>query len=177
MMTSAQQTYRNWVNNTLKDFFYKIRDAFPNLHCVFKPVPDGYQISFNVGSMEEAFRFASFLSYAATRAIERMVVHGDRHDSVPLEHYLKSIQVITDNVPTAEFHLVSVPPMPKRVIYSGRATIVIWDDGTKTVVKCSEEDEYVPEVGFLWALAEKVYGNKSRLDKVMGRWLRDAGQE
>lgn len=29
------------------------------------------------------------------------------------------------------------------------------------------------EGGFLWALAEKVYGNKSRLDKVMGRWLTD----
>lgn len=70
-------------------------------------------------------------------------------------------------------HKTFSAPMPKKVIYSGRATIVIWDDGTKTVVKCSEEDEYVPEVGFLWALAEKVYGSKSRLEKVMGRWLTD----
>lgn len=63
--------------------------------------------------------------------------------------------------------------IPKKIICNPPATVVLWNDGTKTVVKCSEEDEYVPEVGFLWALAEKVYGNKSRLDKVMGRWLTD----
>lgn len=63
--------------------------------------------------------------------------------------------------------------IPKKIICNPPATVVLWNDGTKTVVKCSEEDEYVPEVGFLWALAEKVYGNKSRLDKVMGKWLTD----
>lgn len=58
-------------------------------------------------------------------------------------------------------------PMPKKFIYSGRATIVIWDDGTKTVVKCSRHDDWSPDAGFLWALGERVYGSKAQLVKAM----------
>lgn len=65
------------------------------------------------------------------------------------------------------FHKPLSAPMPKRVIYSGRATIVIWDDGTKTVVKCSRHDDWSPDAGFLWALGERVYGSKAQLVKAM----------
>lgn len=34
-----------------------------------------------------------------------------------------------------------------RVIFNPPATIVLWDDGTKTVVKCSEDDEWDEEKG------------------------------
>lgn len=101
----------------------------------------------------------------------------DRCKSVPIDSYLKNITVIPNDKPTVKVELVSTYPIPKKIIYSGPATVVLWADGTKTVVKCSDEDAYVPEAGFLWALAEKVYGSKSQLDKMMGRWLRDAGQE
>ena len=47
----------------------------------------------------------------------------------------------------------------ERVIYSNPATIVFWDDGTKTVAKCSEENVYDPESGLLWCIAKKSYGN------------------
>ena len=33
-------------------------------------------------------------------------------------------------------------PGIKKVIFNDPATIVLWDDGTKTVVKCSEGDTY-----------------------------------
>ena len=33
-------------------------------------------------------------------------------------------------------------PGIKKVIFNDPATVVIWDDGTKTVVKCSEGDTY-----------------------------------
>lgn len=59
--------------------------------------------------------------------------------------------------------------IPKKVIYSGPATIVLWADGTKTVVKCSKHDSWNPETGFLWALAEKLYGSKSQVEKVINR--------
>lgn len=58
-------------------------------------------------------------------------------------------------------------PIPKKVIYSGPATIVLWEDGTKTVVKCSKRDSWNAQTGFLWALAEKVYGSKSQVEKVI----------
>lgn len=46
---------------------------------------------------------------------------------------------------------------PIRVIRNGPATIVFWKDGTKTVVKCHDED-YDPEKGLAMALCRKMWG-------------------
>lgn len=48
----------------------------------------------------------------------------------------------------------------KKVLYSGPATIVFWNDGTKTVVKCAEGDDYTPEVGLAMAISKKVLGDR-----------------
>ena len=45
------------------------------------------------------------------------------------------------------------------VILNAPATIVFWKDGTKTVVKCKENDTYDPEKGIAVAFAKKVLGN------------------
>lgn len=58
----------------------------------------------------------------------------------------------------------------KKIIYNPPATIVFWEDGSKTVVKCSKDDEYSPYFGFLAALAKKVYGNPSRVRKIIDKW-------
>lgn len=54
-----------------------------------------------------------------------------------------------------------------KVIYNDPATIVIWNDGTKTVVKCHEGDRYDPEKGFLLCCAKKLFGNTGRYNDVM----------
>ena len=36
----------------------------------------------------------------------------------------------------------------RNVIFNPPATIVFWEDGMKTVVKCSKDDTYDPERGF-----------------------------
>ena len=53
----------------------------------------------------------------------------------------------------------------KRVIFNDPATIVFWKDGTKTIVKCSENEKFNPYVGFCAAVTKKVYGNNSRIQK------------
>lgn len=55
---------------------------------------------------------------------------------------------------------------PKKVIFNNPATIVYWQDGTKTVVKVSDE-EYDPEGGFTSALAKKIFGSRSRYGKII----------
>lgn len=47
----------------------------------------------------------------------------------------------------------------KKVIYNGPATIILWDDGTKTVVKCKEGDPYSPEAGFALAVLKRLCGD------------------
>ena len=48
----------------------------------------------------------------------------------------------------------------KNVIFNEPATIVLWTDGTKTVVKCSEDDTYDPEKGLAMAISKKILGNR-----------------
>lgn len=51
----------------------------------------------------------------------------------------------------------------KRVIFHEPATIVIWADGTKTVVKCMEGDEYDPEKGLALCFMKRALCNKDYL--------------
>ena len=50
-----------------------------------------------------------------------------------------------------------------KVIYNPQATIILWSDKTKTVVKCCENDIYDPEKGFAMAVIKKLCGNDSAL--------------
>lgn len=61
--------------------------------------------------------------------------------------------------------------MIKKVIFNDPATIVIWTDGTKTVVKCSENDIFDPEKGLAMAIVKKVYGNSNSFHKVFKKWI------
>ena len=47
-----------------------------------------------------------------------------------------------------------------RVIFNKPATIVFWKDGTKTVVRCGDNDIYDPEKGLAMCFAKKALGNK-----------------
>ena len=45
------------------------------------------------------------------------------------------------------------------VIFNGKATIVFWVDGTKTVVKCTASDVMSKETGVAFAILKKFFGN------------------
>lgn len=48
-----------------------------------------------------------------------------------------------------------------KVIFNNPATIVFWNDGTKTVVKCGKNDKFDPEKGLSMAISKKALGNTS----------------
>lgn len=56
---------------------------------------------------------------------------------------------------------------PKRIIHNRLATIVFWNDDTKTVVKCSENDKPDKYTAFCAAYCKKVFGNNSHLKRVI----------
>ena len=78
---------------------------------------------------------------------------------------LSEPMVITTDGATIEQDMgnlyISVVPRPSKVIYNGPATIVIWKDGTKTVVKRAEGDSHDPVKAYLEAFYLKATG-KSR---------------
>lgn len=65
----------------------------------------------------------------------------------------------------------------KRVIFNAPATIVLWADGTKTVVKCGEKDEYDPEKGLAMCIAKKALGNEGNYYNVFKKWLPEESKE
>jgi hypothetical protein len=50
----------------------------------------------------------------------------------------------------------------KQVIFNPPATVVLWADGTKTVVKCDPEDTYNETTGVALCYMKKALGNTSR---------------
>lgn len=57
-----------------------------------------------------------------------------------------------------------------KVIFNDPATIVIWSDGTKTVVKCDERDEFDPEKGLAMAICKKHFGGGFYND-IFKKWI------
>ena len=58
------------------------------------------------------------------------------------------------------YHKPIINVKAKKVIFNAPATIVLWDDGTKTIVKCSDEDEYDEEKGLAMCYCKKMLGEK-----------------
>lgn len=56
---------------------------------------------------------------------------------------------------------------PKRIIKNGIATIVFWNDGTKTIVKCAADDEPDDYMAFCAAYCKKIFGSNSRLKRTI----------
>lgn len=64
-------------------------------------------------------------------------------------------------------------PVAKNVIFSKPATIVIWADDTKTVVKCSPNDKYDKEKGLALCYMKKVFGNDNSFHKIFRKYCKD----
>lgn len=78
------------------------------------------------------------------------------NDILSVEKYKSSIELRVD-----------IPGMIDRVIFNDPATIILWKDGSKTVVKRSEDDIWDPEKGFCMAIIKKLYGRTSFIKKFM----------
>ena len=54
-----------------------------------------------------------------------------------------------------------------RIIFNDPATIVFWEDGTKTVVKCMSGEKFERYAGFAAACMKKMFGSTSRAKDIM----------
>ena len=92
---------------------------------------------------------------------------GDTEEAI-LAARIRYNNMIADN----ENRISKLLPKIKNVIYNRPATIVFWKDGTKTVVKC-ENEEYDPEKGLAMAIAKKALGNNYHYYDIFKKWLPD----
>jgi len=81
-------------------------------------------------------------------------------------NYVTTTNAVLNTIRTAQ----TVIPKIKDVIYNDPATIVFWEDGTKTVVKCKNE-KFDPEKGLAMAFSKKMLGNKGNYYNIFKKWL------
>lgn len=64
-------------------------------------------------------------------------------------------------------------PIPgiTNVIFNDPATIVFWEDGTKTVVRVSAYERYDAEKGMAMAIIKKICGNTGRYNNLFAPWV------
>ena len=65
----------------------------------------------------------------------------------------------------------------KDVIFSDPATVVFWDDNTKTVVKTRGGEKYDKEKGLAMAIIKKITGNTGNYYNIFKEWCGDGDEE
>ena len=105
---------------------------------------------------------------------------------IPSDRYTMTFNCTNRNDSTAK-HSAFVPkctPKPtnylpeiKNVKFNGPATIVFWADGTKTVVKCQDGDDYSEEVGLAMCIVKKAFGNTSKYNDIFKKWCNNYDTE
>lgn len=73
-------------------------------------------------------------------------------------NYVTTTNAVFNTIRTAQ----TVIPKIKDVIYNDPATIVFWEDGTKTVVKCKNE-KFDPEKGLAMAFQKRCLETKATI--------------
>ena len=63
----------------------------------------------------------------------------------------------------------AIPPI-ERVLFSDPATIVFWEDGTKTIVKCMKGEKYERYAGFAAACVKKLFGSTLHAKDIMEKY-------
>ena len=64
-------------------------------------------------------------------------------------------------------------PEITNVYFNDPVTVVMWDDGTKTVVKCQDGDVYSEETGLSLCITKKALGNMGNFNNIFRKWVPD----
>lgn len=69
--------------------------------------------------------------------------------------------------------LLAIPycPKPTKVIFNEPATIVYFEDGSKTVVHCGNGDTYDKEKGLAMCIVKRVFGNTGYFNEIFKEFI------
>ena len=82
-----------------------------------------------------------------------------------------------DDLPIIKFHSnkndfrhICIPEI-KELVFNDPATIIFWEDGTKTVVKAQNGEAFDKEKGFCMAIVKKLFGNEGNYYNIVDKWI------
>ena len=103
----------------------------------------------------------------------RWINVGGRAELISNDDYNNLLPAVTDIVNTAIKDTFAV----KRIHKSGPVTVVIWNDGTKTVVRRAEGSKDDPYAAFCAAVTKRIYGSNSKINKMLKVNTKENGKE
>lgn len=103
---------------------------------------------------------------------ETLILEANRPDPKYIYHNLIAKGVAYDSF----CRTASIKSKIKKVIFNDPATIILWKDGTKTVVQAQGED-FDPEKGMAMAIAKKALGNEGNYYNIFKEWLPEEEEE
>ena len=81
------------------------------------------------------------------------------------------LNYITNDIYTTKEAIKIMRNSIKKIIFNDPATIIIWSNGDKTIVKCGEGETYDPEKGMAMAIAKHFLGDKGNYYETFKKWL------
>lgn len=176
------------------EFCAKVQYLMNKLTCEHENVP--------VKVTNPAFLFSGLVSYALSIELndacprEAMVTvrwfdpyYGINHETAvsvwdidiveweveKMKKEKKDVKSAYPDLPREQLCTKTFAIYPKHIYYyDNNYTTVLWNDGTKTTVKLSDDDIYDEYSAFCAALAKRIYGSNSRIKKIIktqGRFL------
>ena len=109
---------------------------------------------------------------ARLNCIFDLVIKDFGLDSEPTRVHAVNYVDCSRMYPTELFNRYGMPSI-KNVIFNDPATIVFWNDGTKTIVKAQDGDIFDPEKGLAMAISKKALGNKGNYCETFKKWLHE----
>lgn len=62
-------------------------------------------------------------------------------------------------------------PEIRELVFNNPATIIFWEDGTKTIVKTQNGEAFDKEKGFCMAVVKKLFGNEGNYYNIVDKWI------
>ena len=103
-----------------------------------------------------------------TVTIESAIVCDDKPCYYIEEHCYMWDERLFDGGQTIDMPTVQI----SKVIFNKPATIILWQDGTKTVVKCQKGDKYDKEKGLAMCIVKKALGNQGNYNNFFKKWVK-----
>ena len=159
-----------------------IRDTLNTSGCVSLD-----EILYVAGCQNRPYTYSNILLYKEAEQTSIIPIYSDEIENrsngykliIPCYNYIMAFNGI-NKIDSTTKHSAFIPkctPIPtnylpeiKNVKFNGPATIVFWADGTKTVVKCQDGDDYSEEVGLAMCIVKKAFGNKSKYNDIFKKW-------
>lgn len=104
--------------------------------------------------------------------IKRELNRIERNAKIVEDSMRRGWNFSTVDFPNVEF----IKPKVKKVIFNNPCTIVIWNDNTKTIVKCQKGDKFDEEKGLAIAMCKKLYGN-TQFGKLLDEYVKEDSNE